>query len=457
MIVRDEEPVLARAIASVRQYVDELVIVDTGSEDDTVAIAEAQGARVGHFAWDDNFADARNAALGLVTADWVLVLDADEELESATAMYLRRVVRAGTDRFGPICFALPVRSWWIRPDASGRSSTVHKGGRVFRKLPGVAWVGEIHETIAIGDGKTMTYADTDVPTIVHHGYATSRDVLARKGSRNLEILQRAYARNHADGYYAYKLAQHAISEHKRDEAKTWLRRSIAEASTTAEPARFIVAATDIFAKLLIEDARERPVRAATRALLDEAEVAIVRAVAHYPHATPLWLRLAESAAERGDLAVAARTYASILSKAPDNAEALIGYASAMRDRPAVVLQTLDRHIAAHGQTDTVSAWRGELLRTIGRVQEAYDYLDSVVRAHPEFREARMTLASLLDQEGAPAEAVHILSSMLDATDVPVLVYEILGRALTRMGQSDAAMDALTIVAARKAEAVPAVD
>ena len=78
------------------------------------------------------------------------------------------------------------------------------------------------------------------------------------------------------------------------------------------------------------------------------------------------------------------------------------------------------------------------------------------RKSPDFREARITLANLLDDEGAPAEAVRILSSMLDGDDVPVMVYEILGRALTRMGQSEAAMDALTIAAARKAEAMPTV-
>jgi tetratricopeptide (TPR) repeat protein len=457
MIVRDEEAVLARAIESARGFVDEIVVVDTGSEDDTVNIAEMNGARVGHFAWNDNFADARNAALGLVAADWVLSLDADEELEPASASYLREVVTAGVQHGGPICFALPIQSRWTDPDAPGVTSTVHKGGRLFRRIPGVAWIGEIHETVAIDAEQTMTYADADAPTIVHHGYAAGRDILARKASRNIELLERAYARDQAGGYYAFKLAQHAISERKRDEARTWLRRSVAEASTVTSPARFIVTATDILARMLIDDARKVGSGQEAQGLLDEAEIAIVRAVAHYPGATPLWLRLAESAAQRGDLSAAARTYSTILSRTPDNPEALIGYASAMRDNPTVVLQTLNRHIAAHGQTDTVCAWRGELLRTTGRVQEAYDFLDRTVAAHPEFTDSRITLANLLDDEGAPAEAVRILSSMLDDQNVPVMVYEILGRALTRMGQSEAAMDALTIAAARKAEAIPAVD
>jgi tetratricopeptide (TPR) repeat protein len=454
MIVRDEAAVLARAISSVRAFVDEIVVLDTGSEDATVAIAEAHGARVGHFAWCDSFGAARNAALGLVTADWVLIIDADEELEPATGAHLREVVSAGVKHGGAICFALPVRSHWTHAGALGDSSTVHKGGRVFRRLPNVSWTGEVHETIVAGVGTTMAYVDTDAPTITHYGYAVGRDVRDQKTSRNLQLLERAYARGHAGGYYAYKLAQHAINEHKHDDAKMWLRRAVAEASTEPQPARFIVAATDLLARMLIDDARKTVSRVEVLASIDEAEVAIVRAVAHYPEAPSLWLRLAEAAVRRGDLSTAARTYATILARTPESAEALIGYASVMRDDPTVVLRTLDRHIAAHGETDTVCAWRGELLRTTGRSQESYDFLDRVVNANPTFTESRITLANLLDLDAAPAEAVRVLSNLLDGDDPPVMVYEILGRALKRLGQLEAAMDAFTIAAARKAEVTP---
>ena len=78
MIVRDEARSLERCLASALPWVDETVVVDTGSRDATIEIARRLGARVGHFAWSDDFAAARNAALALTDASWRLVLDGDE-------------------------------------------------------------------------------------------------------------------------------------------------------------------------------------------------------------------------------------------------------------------------------------------------------------------------------------------------------------------------------------------
>ena len=80
MIVRNEEARLAGCLASVRDLADEMVVVDTGSTDATIAVAEAAGARVEQVEWPGDFAPARNTALTFLNGDWVLVLDADEQL-----------------------------------------------------------------------------------------------------------------------------------------------------------------------------------------------------------------------------------------------------------------------------------------------------------------------------------------------------------------------------------------
>ena len=80
MIVRNEEARLANCLASVEGFADEIVVVDTGSIDGTVAIAEQAGARIEQMEWPGDFAPARNHALKFLTGDWVLVLDADEQL-----------------------------------------------------------------------------------------------------------------------------------------------------------------------------------------------------------------------------------------------------------------------------------------------------------------------------------------------------------------------------------------
>ncbi len=84
MIVRDEEKVLSRCLKSVEGIADELIVVDTGSKDNTITIAKDFDARVFHFEWCDDFAAARNESLKHATGDWILQIDADEELPASS-------------------------------------------------------------------------------------------------------------------------------------------------------------------------------------------------------------------------------------------------------------------------------------------------------------------------------------------------------------------------------------
>jgi len=80
MIVRNEAESIARCLLSAKRAVDEMIVLDTGSTDATIAIARDLGAKVFEWAWRDDFAAARNEALSHSTADWNLILDADEWL-----------------------------------------------------------------------------------------------------------------------------------------------------------------------------------------------------------------------------------------------------------------------------------------------------------------------------------------------------------------------------------------
>src|ERR1039457_6090419 len=85
LIVKNEARCLARCLRSVQSVVNDIVVVDTGSQDDTVRIARECQATVMNFAWGDDFAAARNFALAQTTGDWILVLDADEHASPALA------------------------------------------------------------------------------------------------------------------------------------------------------------------------------------------------------------------------------------------------------------------------------------------------------------------------------------------------------------------------------------
>ncbi len=92
MIVRDAERSLAEALQSARPFVDEMVVVDTGSVDATRAIARQTGARLYEFSWCDDFSAARNESLDKATSDWIFWMDADDTLPAESGRELRRLM-----------------------------------------------------------------------------------------------------------------------------------------------------------------------------------------------------------------------------------------------------------------------------------------------------------------------------------------------------------------------------
>lgn len=137
MIVRDEAESLPRCLESLKDWVDEIVVVDTGSSDDTMTIARSFGARVAAFAWRDDFSRARNVALQLAKKDWVLVVDADEALAQETGPALRA--------------ALVEDAMAYRVELEGHVATGRLGTdspvRLFRNDPRIRFSRRINETV----------------------------------------------------------------------------------------------------------------------------------------------------------------------------------------------------------------------------------------------------------------------------------------------------------------------
>ena len=92
MITKNEEKNISRCLNSVKEIVDEIIIVDTGSTDNTIEIAKSYGANIYHYDWTNDFSDARNKSLEKATKDWILVLDADEELPYEEGLKLKNVI-----------------------------------------------------------------------------------------------------------------------------------------------------------------------------------------------------------------------------------------------------------------------------------------------------------------------------------------------------------------------------
>lgn len=202
LIVKNEAATLARCLESARGLADEMVVVDTGSSDDTLAIAERFGARVLHHVWQNDFGLARNVGLAAATGEWILHLDADEELEAESARRIKPFL-AQTEAEG----VLVQMQHWVTGAAMTdllESAEV----RLFRNLPQHRFEMNLHTQIlpAIqrGGGRVV---ESDFK-IWHYGYLqTTAQGGVDRGQRNLALLEQAVAQSPGDAYSVAKLGQ----------------------------------------------------------------------------------------------------------------------------------------------------------------------------------------------------------------------------------------------------------
>jgi tetratricopeptide (TPR) repeat protein len=211
MIVKDEAAWLPRCLQSVAGCMQELIVVDTGSRDGTPAIARARGARVISVPWREDFAGARNTALAHATGDWILQLDADEELAGADRDRLQAIVDTTTAEG----VRLQVRSVGSRRDLAAYEE--ERIVRLFRNRPTHRYAGRVCEQIgpAIerGGGRTE---DADV-TLLHHGYAEGGAGGPDRRLRTLALLESALAESPGDPALCYRIgaAYHALGDPAR--------------------------------------------------------------------------------------------------------------------------------------------------------------------------------------------------------------------------------------------------
>jgi glycosyltransferase involved in cell wall biosynthesis/Tfp pilus assembly protein PilF len=200
MIVRDEEKFLPQALASVKDYVDEIVICDTGSKDRTIVIARSYGATVIEREWRNDFSWARNQSLAMATKRWVLFLDADEELteDSRPALLALKNVPA-------YHMALFTRIINRTDDYRGSGDVSHHVIRIFPNDERIRFYGPIHEYPALDGTRESIDAVASAITLIHHGYVNTIVAERNKGQRNLEILLAATANEPDNPYHWYNL------------------------------------------------------------------------------------------------------------------------------------------------------------------------------------------------------------------------------------------------------------
>ncbi len=209
MIVKDEAAQLPQALNSVAAHVDEMIVVDTGSTDDTVKVAEAAGAQVFTYEWTHDFAAARNVSLGYATGDWILVLDADEVLTVAGQALLKRV-RSG-ESLGDKDLASILMVNVLRHELGAEQSPYSAVSRLFRNRADIRFTRPYHETVddsvaALLQPDTTWQVVTLAETVLEHTGYQATAIAQRDKFNRAQTLMAAYLADHPhDPYICNKL------------------------------------------------------------------------------------------------------------------------------------------------------------------------------------------------------------------------------------------------------------
>jgi glycosyltransferase involved in cell wall biosynthesis len=198
MIVKNEANYLPECLKSVADIVNEIIVVDTGSIDNTKKIAESYGASVFDFTWVDDFSEARNYSLSKASGDWILYLDADERLDKNSKKELVEL-SFKKRKAGYFCKV-------VSPSASTGNPSVMKYIRFFRNLNKPRFTGKVHEQIkpSLTDNN-FEILDSNI-TINHIGYDVNKDKLQNKAERNLNLLLKDFEQN-PSSYNAFQIGQ----------------------------------------------------------------------------------------------------------------------------------------------------------------------------------------------------------------------------------------------------------
>lgn len=179
LIVKNEAANLSGCLDSIQAIADELIVVDTGSKDETVAIAQRYNAKIYHFEWCNDFAAARNFAISKAQGDWILMPDADEKLVTQHPN-LRNALLVSPSEV--LAVLIPI----LCPDGV---VTEMLSPRLFRNHPSIQYCGQYHEWLALDQQALPNSAMTVIPgiEIIHYGY--SLEILPQKSQLRIPMLE----------------------------------------------------------------------------------------------------------------------------------------------------------------------------------------------------------------------------------------------------------------------------
>lgn len=299
-MVKNAAEDLQRSLESVKGFVDEIIVVDTGSVDETVAVAKKFGAKIFNVPWQDDFSTPRNVALRAAKGDWIVFLDADEYFVNDTAKNLQAAVKLAKQAKIP---GLVVNLFNV--DKSNDNKIINSAHvlRFFMNAPDIHYVGKIHEDVFQGDEPLpRAMAPAELLTLYHTGY--SKKIIRSKLERNLKLLLEELATSDKpERIYAYLVdCYHGLGDFVNAEKFARL-----DLSVRHNPANRPI-------RILIEILEKDPSR------FEECVEATKLAVERYPFVPEFSAKLAECFAKQGNYRAAVEEMRRALDKAANYGE-----------------------------------------------------------------------------------------------------------------------------------------
>jgi glycosyltransferase involved in cell wall biosynthesis/tetratricopeptide (TPR) repeat protein len=371
MIVRDEEPRLPRCLASVAPFVDEMVVVDTGSTDRTREVARDYGARVFELPWLNSFSLARNASIDQARGSWILRMDADDVLCREEGPRLRELIHRYPGR-SDVAYLMEYR---VPPGPDGTGGHVVDQVQLWPNRPDLRFEYHLHEQLLGAVLRAGIYTVRSGLTIHHCNYDWSEEGQAKRRRRDFPLLERDLWEHPDDPFVLFNLGMtHLNSTQEREVAAHYLRRSL-EASRGQHG-------------------------------MDRLA---------YPY-------LVRARMEQNDWEAALAVNEEGRARFPEHAELLL-QAGALYEklgRPAEARQALERLVLGGDEPqyrcmgDGLRTYRGRselalLLRRLGRTDHCEQILREVTQTYPFYRPARLELAETLHMLNRPDEAEALLA------------------------------------------------
>ena len=440
MIMRDEEEHLARCLTSVQGIVDEIVIVDTGSVNRSIEIAESFGATVLHEEWQGDFATPRNTGIDAATGDWILVLDADEELIDGAP--LKELLH--DEEIEGYC----LREVNFIGEELGVESVVNSAFRLFRNRPAYRYHGALHEQIMGKVDPVGGVCTRFVGIEIHHyGYLEPTSRAKEKTDRNMAIVMEEVARKPTDSFTLFNAGVEFQRIGDHETALGYFRRSFNELASLKA----------YYASLLL-----RNIVASLHALerWDEALDVLSDALQAYPDFTDLHYLQGQVHTGRREYRAAVKSFRRAIELGDHDgarylAQAGMGSFYSWHALGQLYEMMGDTHEAVRCQRNAIRDANGfyaapvlHLTRLLLRSDpplEVREYLGRIIGTSRRAESLR-ALAQVLLAEGHPEHSLAVLTEARELSPGDSAISITMADALIRLGDLDGAREQIAGVA-----------